>query len=43
MRLYLNIELVRLEGSLRRMFICMYMPINVHDMYMMILHIDDIV
>ena len=33
--LYLNIALVRLERSLRRMFLRMYMLINVNDMYMM--------
>ena len=41
MGLYLNIALVSLKVSLRRMFIYMYMLIIVHDMYMMILHIDD--
>ena len=39
MRLYLNIALVSLEGSLRRMFLCMKMFIMVHDMYMMNFHI----
>ena len=41
MRLYLNIALVRLEASLRRMFLYMHMLIIVHDMYMMNLHIVD--
>ena len=39
MGLYLNIALVSLEGSLRRMFLYMYIIIMVHDMYMMNLHI----
>ena len=36
MELYLYIALVSLEGSLRRMFLCAYMLINVNDMYMLI-------
>ncbi len=39
MGLYLNIALVSLKGSLRRMFLYMYMLIIVHYMYMMIFHI----
>ena len=41
MRLYLNIALVSLEGSLRMMFLCMDMLIMLYDMYMMNLHIVD--
>ena len=35
-----DVALVTLEGSLTRMFICMYMPLNINDMYMMILHVN---
>ena len=41
MGLYLYIALVILMGSLRRMFLYMYMLINVNDVYMMILDVDD--
>ena len=41
MRLYVYIALVILKGSHRRMFLFMYMLINVNDVYMMILDVDD--
>ena len=41
MGLYLNIALVSLDGSLRRMFLYMYMLIMVHDMHMVTFHIVD--
>ena len=41
MGLYLNIALVSLEGSLRRMFLYVNMLIMVHNMYIIILHIVD--
>ena len=34
MGLYLNIALVTLEESLRRMFLCMKILVMLHDMYM---------
>ena len=43
MRIYLNIALVRLEGSLGKMFLCAYMLINVNDMYIFLLHVNSII
>ena len=41
MGLYLGIALVSLEGSIRRMFFCMFMFMMTYDMYMKDLHIVD--
>ena len=40
MELYLYIALVNPKGSHRWMFLCMYMLINVDDVYMIILYVD---
>ena len=36
---YLSIALVRLEGSFRRILLCMFMFMIIYDMYMKNLHI----